>query len=82
MRVSNRIFKQSCLFKDLAPGGTFMHCGEVYIKAMSAPRIGEATRYFAVRLRDGLSVCDWGDNQNLEPLKLAAIPLIDMEDNE
>lgn len=80
MRLSNRIFKRSCLFKELAPGDTFMHRGDVYIKAMFAPRIGETTRYFAVRLRDGVSVCDWGDNPILEPLKLEAIPLIDTDD--
>ncbi len=70
MKVNTSVFGKPCALADIPPGATFEYFSEAYIKVVAANRHG-VSRYFAVRLRDGVAVYDW-DDKSISPVELQA----------
>ncbi|WP_294609683.1 hypothetical protein [uncultured Gilliamella sp.] len=75
MKISNTIFEKTKPFDDLAPGDTFIHNGDICIKAL-----GRVEGFCAVRLINGNIVQGIKLSDAVEPIKLEVIPLIDRDE--
>lgn len=69
MQIDTKIYKTTKFFRDIPPGGTFIYCGGVYIKAVKMP-----DEFYAVRLLSGDISHSILLTTEVEPVELKAVP--------